>query len=250
MTENTVMYSFNLKISSSSCFFGKKKCICKYNVLRWTKAVKCPWRSWTYCTNILLEELLKMINHSSELWIHFLINLLTANCNTNKNILSKNKELKCCQKLQDFCLFQIMFSYNVNNLSNWKGSSQVWMLNTSLRGVLATYTQVLLAGTLAACWQELQRSTFASPQTTCLWLGLLACNLRQSSRSEVERVWLYVCDFDSHLSQCFAPWAAWVPQSCNSLRSSAARGCEIQKVDRSNFKLRPNSVIFNAFLSS
>lgn len=42
-----------------------------------------------------------------------------------------------------------------------KSQHQLWMLNTSLRGVSATYTQVLLAGTLAACWQELQRSTFA-----------------------------------------------------------------------------------------
>ena len=59
-----------------------------------------------------------MINHSSKIWIYFLINLLTANCNTNENILSKNKELKCCQKLQDSCIFQIMFSYIINNLSN------------------------------------------------------------------------------------------------------------------------------------
>lgn len=31
-----------------------------------------------------------------------------------------------------------------------------------------------------------------SPQTTCLSIGLLACNLRQSSRSEEVRMWLYV----------------------------------------------------------
>ncbi len=83
-----------------------------------------------------------------------------------------------------------------------------------------------------------------SPQTTCLSLGLLACNLRQSSRSEVERVWLYVFDFESCLSQCFAPWAAWVPQSCNSLRSSAARDGAIQKRDGFSLEHRSKSVIF------
>lgn len=143
-------------------------------------------------------------------------------------------------------LFQILLPCVVNNLGIWnnppKSQPQLYMLNTSLSNPSFSHLHwSLVSGPSLRVDRSCRGPHLPSPQTTCLSLGLLACNLRQSSKSKVERVWLYVFDSDSHLSQCFAPWAAWVPQSRNSLRSSAARDGEIQKTCSSNSELRTNS---------
>lgn len=139
-------------------------------------------------------------------------------------------------------LFQILLPCVVNNLSIWnnppKSQPQLYMLNTSLSNPSFSHLHwSLVSGPSLRVDRSCRGPHLPSPQTTCLSLGLLACNLRQSSKSKVERVWLYVFDSDSHLSQCFAPWAAWVPQSRNSLRSSAARDGEIQKTRRAKNEL-------------
>lgn len=165
-----------------------------------------------------------MMNQLLKLRINFLINSLAAHWNTNKNILSKAIFKRTQQKAQmlpkttgfSHCWFQILFwkivkSRVVNNLSIWnippKSESQLcvlWNISLSSRSLSHLHWS-LVRGPSLRVDRSCKGPRLPSPQTTCLSLGLLACNLRQSSRSEVERVWLYVFDFDSHLSQCSHP---------------------------------------------